>query len=86
MGEYRSGPLTEEQKAIAQPILDHWAGSLCLMSGMYKDQEVAFICQVETEGESYNITPRMIVVTADMFDDCKDSAGAPPNELETIDV
>lgn len=49
--EYVVGPLTDEQKSIAQPVLDAFTDNMCLMAGKYKGQEVAFLCPEGYEGK-----------------------------------
>lgn len=82
--EYVVGTITEEQKMIAKPLLDAFPDNTFLMKGMYKDQEVAFVCEYgpEDDEDVLRITPRFIVVTEDMFDDCKDPVGATPEVLD----
>jgi hypothetical protein len=77
--DYDAGPLDEEKKALAQPMLDA-CPNMCLMSGRYKGQEVGFLCQATPDDETGTmmLIPRFIVVTDDMVDDCTDPDGAAP--------
>ena len=74
-------PLTDEQKAIAKPILDAF-NNMCLMSGFIPgvDKPVAVVCAFQMQPDrSMMFYPRFVVVTDDMFDLIK-----PPSETEIV--
>jgi hypothetical protein len=74
-------PLTDEQKAIAKPILDNF-NNMCLMSAFIPgvDKPVAVVCAFQLQADrSMMFYPRFVVVTDDMFDLIK-----PPPETEVI--
>jgi len=75
--------LTDEQKSIAEPMLETW-GNLCLIQGTFKGEQVAFLCtagQDEKTGE-FRASPIMIVVTEDMYKDCEAFDGQKIGEYE----
>jgi len=69
-----SGPITDEQKGIAEALLKTFK-NMCLVSGTYKGEPVAFACVAHKDKKNYVLKPLFIVVTEAMEPGCLDCGG-----------